>query len=88
MEKPEYSEEVNPIPEIIDGATYSKLQSYGFLDITGLRNYCIKREYRNYRQEGLSMWDCLEKISKHYGLGVEYIRKMIGVKRMYVRKRR
>lgn len=78
----------NPIPEIVDCRTYSRLKYLGLLDSTGLRNYCIKRQYLQYRQEGLCMFDSLQKLSAEYGLSFDYLRKMIGVRRIYTRKER
>ncbi|HEX2867370.1 MAG TPA: hypothetical protein VHO03_10030 [Ignavibacteriales bacterium] len=78
----------NPIPEIVDSSTYRRLKYLGLLDTTGLRNYCIKRLYVEYRHDGLSMFDSLQKLSVEYGLSFDYLRKMIGVRRIYTRKER
>jgi len=83
-----FAAQYNPIPELIDNCTFGRLKTYGLLDVTALRNYCIKRLYFRYRHMGLSMFDSLQKLSGEYGLSYEYLRKMTGVSIIYVRKER
>lgn len=88
MEESMHTSEENPIPEIVDAITYRRLNEFGLLDTTGLRNYCIKRRYRQYRDMGLNMYDSLALLAKEYHLSYDYLRKMTSVERIYVRKER
>ncbi|MCU7494820.1 MAG: hypothetical protein HF314_11730 [Ignavibacteria bacterium] len=82
------SEEENPLPEFMDAATFRKLQHHRLIDEVGLRNYCITRKYHCLKLRGLSMFDCLENLSREYGLSIEYLRKMVGIKVIYFKKKR
>ncbi|MCU7492879.1 MAG: hypothetical protein HF308_18250 [Ignavibacteria bacterium] len=86
MEEKLPPEEENPIPEFVDGHTYASMKSHTLLDLTGLRNYCIRRSYKKLRRKGENKFDCLDRLSAHYGLSISTILNIVSKTRVYTHK--
>lgn len=75
----------NPIPEILDDATFIKLAENCMIDQVAVRNYRIRQLYNTYRRQGMCMYDSLEMISLQFPLSLDYLR-IIATSRRTTRK--
>jgi len=58
--------DVNVIPELVTDEIYALLIEHRLLNPTKVRNYLIKRRYKQLREQKLPVEDCVETIWKDY----------------------
>lgn len=69
---------INPIPELIGDDTYSLLHLQGVLSETGIRNYVIRKKFKEFRSQKLSASDAIDKITQEFGyLQFDSVRKIV-----------
>lgn len=72
--------QTNPLSELIDDETYALLESHGLLYEKALRDYQIRKTYREFRKRMASA-DAIEKLREaHPYLQYDTIRKIIYAK--------
>src|SRR5689334_19090231 len=68
---------INPLAEFIDDNTYSMLQQHKLIDPKSLRDYQIRKSYREMREQ-MSAGDAIDKLQQmHPYLQFDTIRKIV-----------
>ena len=68
----------NPLSELINDDIYELLRSHGLLDEKAIRDYQIRKMFREMRENDLSAGDAIDKIRDMYPyLQFDTIRKIV-----------
>ncbi len=78
MENPKSSESANPIAELINDDTYALLTSRGLIDEKSVRDYLIRKKFKDLRAKKVSASDAIETLREDYPyLQFDTIRKIV-----------
>jgi hypothetical protein len=67
----------NPIKELIDDKTYTLLNNYSMLDELGIRNYQVKKMFKEMRDNNISKSIAFDKIYEKFSLSDDSIKKIV-----------
>jgi hypothetical protein len=69
---------VNPIPELIPDEIYIRLKEHNIIDEKAVRDYLIRKKFRELRQQKVSAGDAIDNIREEYPyLQFDTIRKIV-----------
>ncbi len=69
---------VNPIPELIPDDIYMRLKEHNIIDEKAVRDYLIRKKFRELRQQKVSAGDAIDNIREEYPyLQFDTIRKIV-----------
>ena len=69
---------VNPLAELIDDETYELLHSRGLINEKSVRDYIIRKKFRDLRTKELSANEAIDKLREDYPyLQFDTIRKIV-----------
>lgn len=78
MESVSLSNNPNPLSELISDDVYSLLTSRGLIDEKSVRDYIIRKKFKNLRANKLSAADAIESLREEYPyLQFDTIRKIV-----------
>lgn len=73
-----YNEEGNPLAGLIGDEVYEVLDSHNLLNEKGVRDYLIRRRFRQMRDEEVPAYDAIENLREEYPyLQFDTIRKIV-----------
>lgn len=72
-----YKNNLNPIPELISDTDYERLFAKGFIDERALRDYLLKKEYEECRDNGMRSGKAIKKITNGIKLKPDSVRKIL-----------
>ncbi len=68
----------NPIPELINDDVYDLLSTRGLINEKSVRDYLIKRQFRNMRESRIRASEAIDTLRKEYPyLQFDTIRKIV-----------
>ena len=68
----------NPLSDLINDTTYSILYNKGLINEKSVRDYQIKRKFREMRNEKVSATNAIDQLREHYPyLQFDTIRKIV-----------
>jgi hypothetical protein len=68
----------NPIPELINDEVYDLLSSRGLINEKSVRDYLIKKRFKNMRQSKIRASDAIDSLREEYPyLQFDTIRKIV-----------
>lgn len=68
----------NPIPELIPDDIYIKLKEHNLIDEKAVRDYLIRKKFRELRSQKISAGDAIDNIREEYPyLQFDTIRKIV-----------
>jgi hypothetical protein len=68
----------NPIPELIDDEVYNLLSSRGLINEKSVRDYLIKKRFKNMRDSKMRASDAIDSLREEYPyLQFDTIRKIV-----------
>ncbi|MBK8946731.1 MAG: hypothetical protein IPM32_15865 [Ignavibacteriae bacterium] len=74
----EYNSKANPIPELINDETYHLLNSRGLIDEKSVRDYIIKRRFKDMRDLKVRASEAIDYLREEYPyLQFDTIRKIV-----------
>lgn len=69
---------INPIPELIPDDIYLRLKEHNIIDEKAVRDYLIRKKFRELRQQKVSAGDAIDYIREEYPyLQFDTIRKIV-----------
>ncbi|PKL84241.1 MAG: hypothetical protein CVV24_00760 [Ignavibacteriae bacterium HGW-Ignavibacteriae-3] len=78
MENPKINETDNPIAELINDDVYSLLVSRGLIDEKSVRDYLIRKKFKDLRSKKISASNAIETLREEYPyLQFDTIRKIV-----------
>ncbi len=78
MKGKELNHESNPLSDLISDDIYDLLESRGLIDSKSLRDYVIRRKYKQLRSDKLSANDAIDNLREEYPyLQFDTIRKIV-----------
>jgi hypothetical protein len=78
MENPIINSANNPLAELISDDTYNLLISRGLIDEKSVRDYIIRKKFKNLRANKISASDAIETLREEYPyLQFDTIRKIV-----------
>ena len=68
----------NPLAELISDEVYSLLEDHNLLNEKGVRDFQIRRRFRDMRDENIPAYDAIEQLREEYPyLQFDTIRKIV-----------
>lgn len=68
----------NPLADLIDDATYDLLIKEDLLSLNGIRNYEIRREFKEHRENTkMSVGDIIDKVAEKYFMQFDTVKKIV-----------